>query len=168
MQAVSRIFAGALLLAAPAAFAQSSATVANVPASARIFKAITLIQTSGLNFGDIFPSGVAGTVVMPPVGVRSFTGGVALATTGTSNAAAFNVTGKKSATYAITFATPTINLSAPGATDMVVSAFTTSAGSGTLSATGTQSFTVGATLAVGVDQLDGDYSGTFGVTVTYN
>jgi hypothetical protein len=168
MHAASRILTGALLLAAPAAFAQSSATVANVPATARIYKPITLAQTSGLSFGDIFPSAAAGTVTLTPAGVRSATGGATLGTTGTSNAAAFNVTGKKNATYVITFAAPSVLLSSPGGVDMVVNAFTTTAGSGTLSATGTQSFNVGATLAVGINQLDGDYAGTFGVTVTYN
>ena len=167
MHVSSRMLAGALLLASSAAFAQSSATATAVPATARIYKPISLVRNSGLSFGDIFASATAGTVTLPAVGVRTATGGATLAATGTPLAAQFTVGGKKNATYAITFSSGVV-LSAAGGTDMAVSAFTPSAGSGLLDGTGAQIFTVGATLAVGANQMDGDYAGTFSVTVTYN
>ncbi|MDP1830701.1 MAG: DUF4402 domain-containing protein [Geothrix sp.] len=166
MHAASRLLAGALLLAGPVAFAQASATAINVPATARIYKPITLANDTGLSFGDIFASATAGTVTLAPASTRTATGGATLAATGTANAAQFTVGGKRNASYAITFSSPVV-LSGSGA-DMAVSAFTPSLGSGLLDATGAQIFTVGATLAVGANQLDGDYAGTFSVTVTYN
>ena len=168
MHAASRFLAGALLLATPAAFAQSSASASAVPATARIYKPITLaLSNAGMSFGDIFASSTAGTLTLAPASTRSVTGGASMAATGTPLAAQFTVGGKKNATYGITFSSPVV-LSALGGATMPVSAFTPSAGSGLLDATGAQIFTVGATLAVGANQVDGDYSGTFSVTVTYN
>lgn len=171
MHLSARILCGLLLLASPAAFAQASATVGSVPASARIYKGITLTLTnpaSGLSFGDIFTDATGGTVTLSPTSVRSTTGPV-LAGTGIVSAASFDVTGKRNATYAITLpSNGTVSLAGPvGSTPMPVSAFTASA-AGTLSAAGAQSFTVGASLSVGANQTDGDYNGTFSVTVAYN
>lgn len=178
MSTLSRIFASALLLAAPAAFAQSSATAANVPASARIYVPISLNKTADLSFGDIFATATGGDVTLDPQnGLRSTTG-PALASTGTTTAAAFTVSGKRNATYAITLpGNGSVTLTGPG-TAMPVSNFTASVNSTapTGSATGlipnvagaTQTFTVGATLTLGATQTDGDYAGTFNVTVAYN
>ena len=52
---------------------------------------------------------------------------------------------------------------------MLVDGFVSSpSGSGILDSTGHQTLTVGATLHVNPNQADGDYTGTFPVTVTYN
>jgi hypothetical protein len=108
---------------------------------------------------------------MTPAGVRSVTGGCTLpAITGTVAAAAFNVTGAANYTYAITLpgAATTITF---GANNMTVDTWTsTPSGTGTLSAGGSQTLTVGATLNVGASQAAGTYvSGTpFTVTVNYN
>jgi hypothetical protein len=151
-----------LALSAPALFAADNATVT---ASARIYKPITLALTNGgLSFGDIFTDPTGGTVTLDPAGVRS-TSGPVLATTGSAYAAAFAVTGKRNATYAITLPA-SASLAGPGA-PMTVNGFQTSA-AGTLDGSGNQAFTLGATLAIGANQTDGDYSGTFSVSVAYN
>jgi len=178
MHTFSRILAGALLLVAPAAFAQSTATVSNVPVSARIYVPISLNKIADLSFGDIFATSTGGDVTLNPQGGTRSTAGPALATTGTVSAAAFTVGGKRNATYAITLpADGTVSLSGPG-TAMPVSKFTASVSNGApaAAATGlipnsagaTQSFTVGGTLTLGANQTDGDYTGTFNVTVAYN
>ena len=179
MRATSRILTGALLLAGPVAFAQSSsATVANVPASARIFKPITLtLSNGGLNFGDIFADATGGTITLDPQADSRSTTGPALASTGTVSSALFTVGGKRNAAYAITLpANGTVTLTGPG-TPMPVS-FTASVNGGVpaFAATGlipnapgaTQTFRVGGTLTLGANQADGDYAGTFNVMVAYN
>jgi len=108
---------------------------------------------------------------MTPGGTRTQTGGVTLpATTGTVTAASFNVTGANSYTYSITLpASPTTITS--GANNMTVSTFTSNpATTGTLSGTGSQTLSVGATLNVGASQVAGLYTSSipFTVTVNYN
>ncbi|WP_243315621.1 DUF4402 domain-containing protein [Geothrix paludis] len=175
MHTFSRILAGALLLAAPAAFALDNATAT---ATARIYVPITLNKNTDLSFGDIFADPTGGTVTLDPKSTTRTTGGPALATTGTVSPAAFTVGGKRNASYAITLpADGTVTLSGPGAA-MLVSKFTASVNNGTPTATptglipntagATQTFTVGATLTLGANQMDGDYTGTFNVTVAYN
>ncbi len=157
-----RLALALLALSAPTLFAQASSSVT---ASARIYKPITLSLTNaGLSFGDIFTDATGGSVTLDAAGTRSTTG-PALATTGSAYAAAFTVTGKRNATYAITLPA-SVSLTGPGA-PMTVNSFVTST-AGTLDASGTQSFTLGATLAVGANQTDGDYSGTFSLSVAYN
>jgi len=105
--------------------------------------------------------------------------GPILATTGIGNTANFTVGGKRNASYAITLpADGAITLTGAGAA-MPVKTWRVSVAGGAPAPTGatgtlanvaaaTQLFQVGATLTVGISQVDGDYAGTFPVTVTYN
>jgi hypothetical protein len=151
-----------------AAFAQVSATAT---ASATIVGPIGITNTANMNFGNVAVSAVAGTVVMTPAGVRSVTGGCTLPViTGTVAAAAFNVTGAASYTYAITLPAAATTITSGGNTMTVDTWTSTPSGTGTLSAGGSQALTVGATLNVAGSQAAGTYvSGTpFTVTVNYN
>jgi hypothetical protein len=171
------------MLTSMAAFAQASgtATVSAVAVATRIYVPITLIGGTSLNFGDIFTSSTAGTVTIEPVAsARTATGGATLATTGSTSVASFTIGGKRSASYVITLPSDsTVTLTGPtGATAMPVKTFTASIGgatatttpTGTLPSTAgaTQTFTVGATLSLAANQTDGNYSGSFPVTVAYN
>ena len=179
MPSLSRIFASALLLAAPAAFAQSTATAANVSATARIYVPISLAKSADLSFGDVFTGATSSTVTLDPQSsTRTVTGDATLASTGAFNAASFTVSGKRNATYAITLpADNTISLSGAG-TAMPLSKFTASVNGTAATGTATgllpntagasQTFTVGATLTLGANQTDGDYLGKFDVMVAYN
>ena len=133
-------------------------------------QAIGITSSVGLDFGDVFRGTVAGTVQLTAAGVRSFTGGTNGPTSCSlhvGTAAAFTVTGAASAGYSIGLPS-SISLTGPG-TAMIVDTFTSSPGpTGTLSSLGSQALTVGATLRVNANQADGDYNGTFTVTVTYN
>jgi Domain of unknown function (DUF4402) len=149
------------------AFAQSNTASTSANATARIVTPIAIAKTSDMHFGDVVAGGSAGTVVLTPAGVRSAAGGTTLGNAGGTAAAAFNVTGQGSATYAITLPASTTVTS--GANTMTVNAFASSpSGTGALSAGGSQALTVGATLNVGASQATGTYTGTFNVTVTYN
>lgn len=152
-------------------FAQTSAT-AN--ASATIVTPISISKTVDMNFGNVaVQTSTGGTVVMTPGGVRSATGGVTLPTTsGTVTAATFTVSGQATYTYSITLPSTDLTITS-GSNTMAVNTFTSnpaSTGSGTLSAGGTQTLTVGATLNVAAAQAAGLYTSAtpFTVTVNYN
>lgn len=135
--------------------------------TAKVDPVITLAKLTDLRFGDIFTGPTAGTVTLSPAGARSATGGAGLGALSPVGAATFTVTGAPSATYAITLPA-SITLSAPGGT-LTVSPLTSSPSlTGLLNASGTQSLAVGGTLAVAANQTDGNYTGTFNVTVAYN
>ena len=151
-----------------ASFAQATATAS---ASATIITPITIAKTVDMNFGNVAVSAtVAGTAVLAPAGTRTTGGsGVTLpATTGTVAAANFTVSGQGSYTYAITLpATCTITDAASNT--MTVNSFTSNpSATGLLSAGGTQTLTVGATLNVAAGQAAGVYTNATGVPVTVN
>jgi len=142
-------------------------SVTTFTVTAKVDPVITLAKLTDLRFGDVFTSATAGTVVLSPAGARSATGGVGLGSLSVSGPATFTVTGAANATYAITLPA-TITLSSASGT-LTVSPVTSSPGpTGLLSATGQQSLAVGGTLNVAANQADGDYAGTFNVTVAYN
>ena len=138
-------------------------------ASAKIIGAITLKKNVDLVFGSIAPTGTLGSVTIAPDGSRTGSN-VTLVSVGTPSAASYHVTGSGSG-Y-------TIKLPADGAIkitngtaaeDMAVNAFSCSIVSkvGDISS-GTEDFTVGATLTVAASQASGTYTGTYNVTVNYN
>jgi hypothetical protein len=149
---------------------QTSSATANT--SATIIAPIAITKTADLEFGNVAVSGTtAGTVILSPAGSRTTTGGVTLpATTGTVNAAAFNVTGANNYTYTITL--PSSVTLQKAADEMTVNTFTSNplANAGQLNGSGAQTVTVGATLNVAAAQPVGTYQSDndFQVTVNYN
>lgn len=152
-------------------FSQNTASVTNSAAAATIHKPISLANTTALNFGGIVSSAAGGTVVLAAAtGVRTATGvTIPEGLKGTVAAGLFTVSGQNSAVYSITIPTAPITITGPGSKTMTVSTFTATKASGTIDATsGTDTFSVGATLNVGVNQDAGLYTGIYVVTVTYN
>ena len=148
---------------------------ATATATATIVTPITLANALDLSFGNVIPSAtLAGTVVVAPDGTPTYTAVTASATpsaTAAVSAAAFNVTGTPGAAYSVTLPTTDVTLTGPTST-MVANTFTNSPSGVALvldATAGTQSFTVGATLVVGINQAAGTYlSAPFTVTVNYN
>jgi len=179
MKVASRIFTGALLLAAPAAMAQSTLTKNDVPVTVNIYKGLTLTQNSGLVFGNIVNGTGGGSVTMSPGGVPSYSGPITSAPYsalgGTPSAATFTVNGTANQVVNVTIPNAPVSLSGSGSAinqTISVGTFTTNAtnpapGQVTLTS-GTANFGVGATLTVGATQVDGPYAGTFQVQVAYN
>lgn len=154
-------------LAAASASAQANSATTSANATARIVTPIAISKTADMNFGDVVAGGSAGTVVLTSAGARSATGGATLGNGSAVAAAAFNVTGQASATYAITL--PASATVTSGANNMTVNTFTSNpSGTGALSGGGSQALSVGATLNVGASQATGTYTGSFSVTVAYN
>jgi hypothetical protein len=139
-------------------------------ASANVAAAIAIDNTIPLEFGQIVPSAVIGTVALDPTTAsRSPLGGVTLSNGITPSAASFDVTGAADSTYAITL--PSSILLSGAGDDMTVDTFVSDpsvATGGTLSALGAQTLLVGAKVHIGVSQAAGEYSGTFDVSVAYN
>jgi len=126
-----------------------------------------------MKFGNIAVSGTAGTVVLSPLSGRTLTGGVTLPTvTGTVSAASFDVSGLADSGYSITIPTSPINATSGAFPAMAVGSWTsfpTVITGGVLNGSGTQTFTVGATLSVAANQPAGLYTTpSFQVTVNYN
>jgi len=161
------------------AMAQTSAKVDATPAGAKLIVPMTLTETSPLHFGTInILTGTGGTVQLPSNSTtRVFSAGVAESTVAPlATNAAYDVKGTMNVTYALTLPAKITVTETKGATAvMEISALkarfngagadsTTS----TLSATGTDNFTVGGTLTVTAAQIGGIYAGTFIVSVDYN
>jgi hypothetical protein len=160
-----------VLLAAVAAVFTTPAYAAATDGTA---KAITLTPLSIVNYGDLdfgttVATGTAGTVdVDASTDAVSTTGG-AVAAGGAPTAARFYTYGTGLQTLQVTLGTaPTLTHSG-GVATMNVTALTLNGPLiRTLSAAGLIDLHVGGSLAVGANQLDGLYSGTFNVTVNYS
>ncbi len=163
----------AAVLAATTAFAgivTGTNTVTNSAAAAKlkVRKAITLTNTADLDFGGVVVTGVAASsMTLTPANVLSTAGADILATFNTTAAGAFTVGGTKNATYAIN-AIPGVSMAGPAPATPIPVSFTTSKATGTLSAVGSDTFTVGGTASIPAGVTDGDYSANFSVTVLYN
>ncbi|MHB0969424.1 MAG: DUF4402 domain-containing protein [Thermoanaerobaculia bacterium] len=156
----------AAVVLTPAAFAQTSATASNVPATATIVPGITIAQVTGLAFGDMLSPAGAGTVTVDTAGART-SAGVTLAG-GTFNAATFDITGGANKTFSITLPAAAVTLTSGGNTMTVDTFASNPTPTGTITGGGTATLAVGATLNVGAAQAQGTYNGVFDVTVAYN
>jgi len=154
---------------ATGANAQATATAT---ATAIIITPITITKQVDMHFGNVAVTSTSGSVTMDPAGNRTPNGGVTLpVVNGPVAAASFDITGEPNYTYAITLPSAATTLTNATAQTMTVDQFTSSpTPTGTLSAAGTETVTVGATLNVAAAQAAGTYvSGTpFDVTVNYN
>jgi hypothetical protein len=156
-------------IVASSSFAQVSAT-ASASASATVIEPLLMTKTADLAFGKMVAGQSAGTVIIDTDGARTATGGVTLISAGSvQNAAAFDITGYDNAAIAIALPASITIETAGGDNQMTVDTFTSSLGdTSTLSADGTATLNVGASLSVAADQAVGLYTGSFDVTVAYN
>lgn len=159
------VLVGAAASASTLMMNAQSADTATANVTADIITAISITKTADLAFGSAVADAVsAGTVVVDVNGSQTCT--TVACPTRTTAAAAFDVAGQNTYTYAISLPTSTTLTS--GTNNMTVDTFVDSkGGTGTLTASG-DSFTVGATLHVTAAQPAGNYTGTFDVTVAYN
>lgn len=184
------IFAAIVMMAgfSTNVMAQTSATTTTATsAGAVLIVPMTLAQTSPLHFGTIALIGAGvtgGTVTLPSNSINRAFSGVsaanALVASNPATNAAYNVTGTRDETYALTLpATTTVTAAlvglGSGATTMNITLMTARFNgaavdgvTSTLSATGTDSFTLGGTLTIAAGQEGGIYTGSFNASVDYN
>lgn len=163
----------ASLAACPAAYAAD----APATAEATVVRPNTLVKTEDLDYGTLISGATGGTVtVNPATNARTTSGGVTPVGTaaqraifqGTGGILLIFVTGSNSATLT------RAGGGAPAMTASLTRAMTTSGGgivilgsSATLLPSGVQTYYIGGTLTVPANQPEGDYSGTFTLTVNY-
>ncbi len=141
---------------------------ATASAGARIVTPLTIENDEALEFGDIISA--ENTVTISPAGARSATNEDALLVTITASrtpqAAQFTVVGEASLSYTVVIDNSITLTGAVTSETMTVDNFLHNA-TGTLDATGKETFSVGADLTVGETQSSDIYTGSFTVTVTY-
>jgi hypothetical protein len=159
--------------------AQTSSKVAATAAGAKLIQPMTLTEISPLHFGTInVLTGTGGTVLLPSSNLtRVFSTGVASGVVAPlPTNAAYDVTGTKNVTYALTLpSTITVVESLTPTQTMTISLLKARfSGAGedaitsTLDGDGKDSFTLGGTLTVASAQMPGIYAATFAVSVDYN
>ncbi len=143
--------------------------------AANIVIPLAIAETASLHFGTMTVlAGTGGACVLSTQGVRTQTAGVNLSLQSPlASNAAYNVSGAVNTSYAITLpAKITVTCLSNKMTIGNLLARAASTGldglTGTLSAGGTDNFTIGGTLNVLPGQAAGLYTGTFNVTVVYN
>ncbi|WP_158614934.1 DUF4402 domain-containing protein [Flavobacterium sp. LS1P28] len=166
-------------MALTAVFSSSVLAQGTQPASATSASSTTIVAPIAISnsiplaFGS-FASNASGTLVLSVAGIQSSTGGVKLTSAkGDPTAAKFTVTGQGAYAYTVTLPTSLTLTTAVAGTlkTMEVTTFVSSLASGIGAlASGTQDFTVGATLNVGANQVVGLYQSItpFTVIVNYN
>jgi Domain of unknown function (DUF4402) len=177
----SKILFQGIVLAAMIFGASTSAVAApqSTEAQAVIVTPLSFFKVDDLIFGRILPSATAGTVTVDPTGVRTKTGGVTLFNGGGEQPSRFAGRGAPGQIVAISLtSTPNVLTRVGGTQTMALSTFVIGS-TPTVVLTGTNqffqinntsgifNFPVGATLAVGANQMAGNYAGTFVVTLNY-
>lgn len=155
---------------AAAAFGSTAAQAATADGTAKatILAALSVTNTSDLNFGTIAVNG-GGSVVVTPAGVRAATTGGTVSSAGTGASANFDIVGDSGSSILITVpAAVTLEYNDGSTVHTMAASLTTNANTSAHALTGgTESFKVGGTLTVGAGQAAGAYAGDFTVTVNY-
>lgn len=151
----------------------TTTTSASGTATVTALAPLSVAEGLAMDFGTVAGGSTGSTVVLDVTGNRSVTGDGQILAVGPGAAAAFDVSGEPNLSYVITYGPGPGVLSDGAGNSVTVDAFTDSKGGlGTLTAAGTDSFNVGATLNLKPMQPAGSYStengGTrFSVTVNY-
>ncbi len=140
------------------------------PFRATVIRSIAIAKTSDLVFGRVVkPLAGAGSVTIDAItGARTFSGAQGLDTP-VPTRAAFSVTGEGGQTFSVTVPA-TFDMTGPQT--MTVTTSSSVAGTAMLSSTlgsaGSFTIGVGGSAPINASTLNGDYSGSFVVTVAYN
>jgi hypothetical protein len=137
--------------------------------SAVVVRPLSLVKTDDLRFGSLIAGASAGTVTISQTsGARGSTGGVTPATADPFGPAAFVSAGLSSVIAIVSVDTATTLTRAGGGATMAVTDIATDRPAVTLfPGSGVMTINVGGRLAVGANQMPGDYAGSFNLTVFY-
>ena len=146
-----------------------AATVAQSGAKLTLVSPLSLVKTGDLLFGNLVSGSTAGTVTIDPnTGTRTSSGGVMLLGGSAGPASFTGVAGGPSLVYIQQPATPVTLTRVGGTETMQVNSLSIQGGQFRLFLRRQAfNFNVGGTLSVGANQADGDYVGTFAVTINY-
>lgn len=169
---------GVVATAISAAFSAvpAFAEVEQGSAEITVVRPLSFVIDDNLDFGSLFPSNIAGTVVMAPTGVRTANNGIVLVGTG-HNPASFAGQGTFNQRVDVSLGSNSIFITGPGVRMRVRNFVIGSTPTAILtttprrfrigSANGVFGFPVGATLEVGANQAPGTYTGTWSITLNY-
>ena len=161
IQKLKAVAAFASLAALGLGATAANAATATATARAKILRQVTLTNTSDLQFGTIVTGAAASTVAISSSGAR--TCGSGLVCSGATTAAGFTIGGTTGAV--VTISVPASVSLTSGANTMTASLSASATTAPLVANAG--SFSVGVTLSVGANLVDGDYVGTFTATVNY-
>lgn len=149
--------------------ATSVAATANGGATAIVVSPLTVAESLAMDFGTVLAGASGGTVEINATAGTIVLGGTATQS-GAFNAATFDIVGTNGLTYLVTYTNGTLS---DGSNTMSLATFNDNA-IGTIPVSGTETFSVGGILTVGVGQTPGTYNTTnaggvpYTVTVNYN
>ncbi|MGM0932633.1 MAG: DUF4402 domain-containing protein [Bacteroidota bacterium] len=148
------------------AFAQNPAVSTQANASADIVSPITIDQVADLNFGKIIPSSTqATTIILGQDGAVDATSTGNSINTSNQNAAEFTINATNTYTFSVNIPAE-ITLTGTG-DDMLVTLDPSLPAANNTSEGDPITLLVGGTLDVGLNQLEGNYTSTFDVSVAY-
>jgi hypothetical protein len=168
MKTVLRTAAASVAIASLGFASAASAATGSADVDAVILDALA-VDANGtiLDFGTVAESGAGGTVQLETDGDRIC--GAGLVCGGVPSVPTFTIDGEANAVVDVSFPAAAVTLTRTGfAETMTVNGLTASAASVTLDGAGAGTFTVGATLNVGANQVAGLYEGSLDVEVVYN
>jgi hypothetical protein len=171
MAGISRTFVPSLAILLSCSAAASAAPVAatkNANGHATILKSLSLVKQSDLEFGELIVNGAGTSVINPLAGTMTTAGPITIVGT-TAHPAVFTATGSKNSVVLIRLPQNPVTLTrVGGGGTMTVSNWTLDGATNRkVPLSSAFNFSVGGTLNVGAGQADGDYVGTFTVTVQY-
>ncbi|THD65402.1 DUF4402 domain-containing protein [Phenylobacterium sp.] len=138
---------------------------------ATIIRSIAISKLSDLVFGRVAtpPTGSGTVVIDPSTGARSSSNGVATFASPVPSRAAFNVSGEGGQAFSVTVPASFV-MSGPQSMTVTTSSSVTGTPllSGSLGSAGSFTFGVGGSAPISSTTPNGDYSGSFTVTVAYN
>jgi Domain of unknown function (DUF4402) len=172
----SLILSAALIVGGLATSGAAQAASGSAASRGQIRQPIALVNTRDLNFGSVVRGVTAGTVTINArTGARTRTGGATVIGTGFTSAA-FNGTGSATRVVTMSIGTATATLNNGSGGTMTVNTFRISSNGSaqqtlprnyTMPVSGTRVFSIGGRLNVAANQADGDYVGSFALTMDY-
>ena len=161
--------AALLPIAFPAA-AQAAPVAASKDSAGRatLLKSLSVLKRTDLDFGELAVAGAGTAVIDPASGSLTTTGGVTQIGSG-AHAALFTGTGSRNSVVNIRIPKNPITLTRVGGTETMTVSNWTLDGNTNRKVPPSQAFdfAVGGTLNVAAGQAQGDYVGTFTVTIQY-
>jgi hypothetical protein len=184
VRAAGALLAGALFVPTGAAAQSVPSDTATAKTQAVFLTPGSVAKTRDMNFGNIAPGAVAGTVVLTPAQVAVCTASAPLVRSGTCTSARFAIRGKRNNRVRIRQNNGgTVTLNGPSGATMTLTNLTfdstgMSAANGGNgwdfgnwridAVNGITAFWVGGTLHVGAAQAPGVYSGTLVIQIQFN
>ncbi len=144
------------------------AAQANGSSTAKVLQPMTITTGTDLAFGDIAAGAAAGSV---QIGADGTVTNSTVTSSGTQTPGDFALTGVTGKLYTVDFGAASITLTGANiGQTMTVSGFVHDGGINgdlTLDAGNIDTLSIGATVAVGINQAADDYTGSYSVTVDY-